>query len=59
MANLERTLADAGLHDRDPQAFRRATESYARKRTELERAEEDWLALEMLREEIDGGAAKP
>ena len=59
LVKLERTLADAGLHDREPQAFRRATETYAKKRSELERAEEDWLALEMLREEIDGGAAKP
>jgi ATP-binding cassette subfamily F protein uup len=53
---LERKLADARLHDRDPQGFRRATESYAAKRVELERAEAEWLRLEMLREEIEGAA---
>jgi ATP-binding cassette subfamily F protein uup len=53
---LERKLADARLHDRDPQGFRRATESYAAKRVELERAESEWLRLEMLREEIEGAA---
>ena len=44
----------AGLHARDPQGFERATKSYAAKRAELEAAEDDWLALEILREEIEG-----
>jgi ATP-binding cassette subfamily F protein uup len=51
---LERKLADAALHDRDPQGFRRATENYAAKRRELEKAEEEWLTLETLREEVEG-----
>jgi len=54
IAALERALDDAGLHARDPEGFRRATESYAAKRAELDTAEDDWLALEILREEIEG-----
>jgi ATP-binding cassette subfamily F protein uup len=54
IAALERALDDAGLHARDPQGFGRTTESYAAKRAELDAAEDDWLALEILREEIEG-----
>jgi ATP-binding cassette subfamily F protein uup len=54
IAALERRLDDAGLHARDPQGFERATKSYTAKRAELETAEDDWLALEILREEIGG-----
>ena len=54
IAALERALADVDLHGRDPAAFERATHTYADKRAELERAEDDWLELEILREEIDG-----
>jgi ATP-binding cassette subfamily F protein uup len=54
IAALERALDDAGLHARDPEGFRRATESYAAKRAELDAAEDDWLALAILREEIEG-----
>jgi len=54
IAALERALGDPDLHARDPQGFERATKSYAAKRAELEAAEDDWLALEILREEIEG-----
>ena len=54
IAALERALDDAGLHARDPEGFRRATESYAARRAELDAAEDEWLALEILREEIEG-----
>ncbi len=54
IAALERTLGDSALHGRDPQGFERATKAYAAKRAELEAAEDDWLALEILREEIEG-----
>jgi ATP-binding cassette subfamily F protein uup len=57
LTKLERILADAELHQRDPKAFRKATDSYAAKRREIDIAEDDWLALEMLREEIFGTAA--
>jgi ATP-binding cassette subfamily F protein uup len=54
LASLERALADASLHERDPQGFRRTTGAYAAKRSELEKAEHDWLELEILREEVEG-----
>ena len=51
---LEASLAENQLHARDAQTLRRASEAYAAKREELEKAEEQWLTLEMLREEIEG-----
>jgi ATP-binding cassette subfamily F protein uup len=54
IAALEGALGDAGLHARDPQRFDRTTKAYAAKRAELEAAEDDWLALEILREDIEG-----
>jgi ATP-binding cassette subfamily F protein uup len=50
---LEAKLADVDLHGRDPAGFDRATHAYADKRAELERAEDEWLALEILREELE------
>ena len=54
IAKLERTLGDADLPVRDPAGFDRAMSAHAKKRTELARAEDDWLALEIRREEIEG-----
>jgi ATP-binding cassette subfamily F protein uup len=54
LARLERRLADQRLHDRDPAGFMRATADYGAKQKELAAAEEQWLRLEMLREEIEG-----
>jgi len=54
IAALEIALGDADLHARDPAAFDRATKAYGARRAELEAAEDDWLALEILREEIEG-----
>ncbi|MGD1038728.1 MAG: ABC-F family ATP-binding cassette domain-containing protein [Roseiarcus sp.] len=54
IAALEGALGDPGLHERDPQGLQRATMSYGARRAELEAAEEEWLALEILREEIGG-----
>jgi ATP-binding cassette subfamily F protein uup len=51
---LEGRLADGDFATRAPDAFRKATEAYSLKRAELEQAEDDWLALEILREEIEG-----
>ena len=53
IAALEAKLADVDLHGRDPAGFDRATRAYADKRGELERAEDEWLALEILREELE------
>jgi len=54
LARLEQALADAQFHGRDPQGFARATTSYGAKQQELTGAEEEWLRLEMLREELEG-----
>jgi ATP-binding cassette subfamily F protein uup len=52
-AALRRTLADPGLFTRDPDAFSRAAASLAAKEEALAAAEEEWLALELLREELE------
>jgi len=49
---LEALLSDAGLYARDPEAFNRATAQHAALQAALARAEEEWLALEMKREEL-------
>ncbi|MGN6100111.1 MAG: ABC-F family ATP-binding cassette domain-containing protein [Devosia sp.] len=54
IAALEHILADAGLYSRDPDAFARASASLSAKRAERDAAEEQWLALEIKREEIEG-----
>ena len=54
LVRLDGLLADPLLHARDPKAFARATEDYAIRQKDLTRAEEEWLTLEMLREEIEG-----
>ncbi len=51
---LERPLADPELYARDPKAFAQATEALAAAQAELSAAEEQWLELEMLREEGEG-----
>jgi ATP-binding cassette subfamily F protein uup len=52
---LQQRLDDPDLYTRDRAAFSSATEAIAAKQVELAAAEEKWLALEMLREEIEGG----
>ena len=52
---LNAVLADPDLYARDPERFTATTASLAAARDELNAAEEQWLTLEMLREEIEGG----
>ena len=52
IARLEADLADAGLYVRDPARFAAATDALAAARASLAAAEDEWLRLEMLREEI-------
>jgi ATP-binding cassette subfamily F protein uup len=52
IARLEADLADAGLYVRDPARFAAATDALAAARVSLAEAEDEWLRLEMLREEI-------
>jgi ABC transport system ATP-binding/permease protein len=51
---LEKPLADPELYARDAKAFAQATEALAAAHAELSSAEEQWLELEMLREEGEG-----
>ena len=62
MAKLEsqidshhKTLADPNLYARDPQAFDTAAAVLKAAETSLAAMEEEWLALELEREEIEGG----
>jgi ABC transport system ATP-binding/permease protein len=51
---LNGTLADADLYVRDRAQFSTTTSALAAARNELAAAEEQWLMLEMRREEIEG-----
>ncbi|MGF1620446.1 MAG: ABC-F family ATP-binding cassette domain-containing protein [Rhodomicrobiaceae bacterium] len=55
IAGLQDKLDDPGLYTRDPKAFSAHTDALAKAQAELEAAEEEWLELEMLREEIESG----
>jgi energy-coupling factor transporter ATP-binding protein EcfA2 len=57
ITGLNAVLADADLYARDPACFGATTDALAAARDELAAAEEQWLRLEMLREEIE--AAEP
>jgi ABC transport system ATP-binding/permease protein len=50
IAKLEALLADPALFTRDPAKFHKATEALLQRQTALAAAEEEWLALEELRE---------
>jgi ATP-binding cassette subfamily F protein uup len=54
IAELSAVLADPDLYARDPTRFGATTEALALARDELAQAEERWLKLETLREEIEG-----
>lgn len=54
IATLEAKLADAGLYARDPKAFETATATLGAKDRERSEAEDRWLELEMMREELAG-----
>jgi len=58
IAGLNAVLADHDLYAHDPGRFGATTQALAVARDELAAAEEQWLSLEMLREEIDGVARK-
>lgn len=51
---LEQKLADVNLFSNDPKAFAAATARHAAASAERAAAEEQWLELEMLREELEG-----
>ena len=53
IAGLNAVLADLDLYARDPGWFSATTQALGVARDELAATEEQWLSLEMLREEID------
>ncbi|PJK29400.1 ABC-F family ATP-binding cassette domain-containing protein [Minwuia thermotolerans] len=55
MQRLEAELADRRLFTQDPERFRAATKRLEAAAAEHAAAESEWLELEMLREEIEGG----
>jgi ATP-binding cassette subfamily F protein uup len=57
VARLTAALADADLYARNPSRFTATTRALADAETALAAAEEQWLALELQREELEG--AKP
>jgi ATP-binding cassette subfamily F protein uup len=54
IARIDAALADPGLYARDPRRFDALTASAAKAQADLSAAEEEWLRLEMLREELGG-----
>ena len=57
MEALNSVIADPDLYARDPARFNETTSALEAARDELAAAEEQWLSLEMLREEIEGEQA--
>ncbi len=53
VADLEGKLADPGLYARDSGAFDRIAGELSEARAAFLTAEEEWLGLEILREEFD------
>ncbi|MGE3916469.1 MAG: ABC-F family ATP-binding cassette domain-containing protein [Hyphomicrobiaceae bacterium] len=56
VATLSKRLEAADLFTRDPKAFSAATERLAAAQAELATAEEQWLELELMREELSRGS---
>ena len=54
IATLEARLADPALFSKDPAGFQKIAASLDAERAALHAMEEEWLELEMLREEIEG-----
>ncbi len=54
IAKLNDVLAEDGLFERNPARFSKAAEALALTQAKLAESEEEWLRLEMLREETEG-----
>ncbi|PWS34064.1 elongation factor 3 [Falsiroseomonas bella] len=54
IAALQAQLADPGLYARDAAGFAARSSLLGKKQAEREAAEEEWLRLELLREELEG-----
>jgi ABC transport system ATP-binding/permease protein len=54
IATLQRRLDDPELYARDPKAFSQTSKALTEAQAALDAAEQSWLELEILREEIEG-----
>lgn len=54
-ARLHKELADPALYARDPMAFAKAAEALETNNANLAAAEDQWLNLELLKEELENG----
>jgi ABC transport system ATP-binding/permease protein len=54
VAKLEAGMADPAFFTKDPDGFAKAAKLTEAARAEIARMEEEWLELEMLREELEG-----
>ncbi|TIV63929.1 MAG: ATP-binding cassette domain-containing protein, partial [Mesorhizobium sp.] len=54
ISRLENNIADPSFYERDPVSFQKTIAALDRERTTLAGLEEEWLELEMLREEMEG-----
>jgi ATP-binding cassette subfamily F protein uup len=55
IARREEKMADPALFSKDPATFGRLAAEMEKFRSSLTKMEEEWLELEMLREELEGG----
>ncbi|BAF86471.1 ATPase [Azorhizobium caulinodans ORS 571] len=53
-AVLEKKIADPNLYAKDPAAFEKASTALGKIHADIEAAEEEWLRLEILKEELGG-----
>ncbi|MDG4894927.1 ABC-F family ATP-binding cassette domain-containing protein [Mesorhizobium sp. WSM4976] len=54
IARLENNIADPAFYERDPVSFQKTIAALDKERATLAALEEEWLELEMLREEMEG-----
>ncbi|OHV67772.1 elongation factor 3 [Mesorhizobium sp. LCM 4577] len=54
ISRLENNIADPAFYERDPVSFQKTIAALDKERTTLAALEEEWLELEMLREEMEG-----
>ncbi|GAB5470880.1 MAG: ATP-binding cassette domain-containing protein [Rhodospirillales bacterium] len=57
VARLRERMADPGLYGRDPEGYGQQAKDLARAEAALAASEEEWLRLELRREEVDGAGA--
>ncbi len=54
IATLENNIADPAFYERDPKGFQKTIAALDKERATLTALEEEWLELEILREELEG-----